>query len=79
MAVETEHRMAFVPLVLGGVGPAVVTESWVDLSERAGALVLALEPVSVQPNILVSRKAQLTPAADAFLQIAAPPTHRSSL
>ncbi|MFJ6756183.1 MULTISPECIES: LysR family transcriptional regulator [unclassified Streptomyces] len=79
IAVETEHRMAFLPLVLAGVGLAVVTESWADLSERAGALVLDLEPASLQHNILVSRNAQLTPAAGAFLEIAVPPAHRSSL
>ncbi|MGW2020316.1 LysR family transcriptional regulator [Streptomyces sp. NPDC001927] len=73
IAVETEHRMAFLPLVLGGVGLAVVTESWADLSERAGALVLDLEPACVQHNVLVSRKDQLTPAARAFLEIAVPP------
>ncbi|MFD7256547.1 LysR family transcriptional regulator [Streptomyces sp. NPDC059874] len=72
IAVETEHRMAFLPLVLGGVGLAVVTESWADLSVRAGALVLDLEPAVVQSNVLVSRKAQPTPAARAFLEIAVP-------
>ncbi|WP_330299866.1 LysR family transcriptional regulator [Streptomyces sp. NBC_00503] len=78
IAVETEHRMAFLPLVLAGVGLAVVTRSWADLSERAGALVLDLEPACLQHNVLVSRKAQLTPAARAFLEIAVPdprPTH----
>lgn len=70
IAVETEHRMAFLPLVLGGAGLAVVTESWAGLSERAGALVLDLEPPAVQHNIMVSRNAQLTPAARAFLDIA---------
>ncbi|MCM1966501.1 LysR family transcriptional regulator [Streptomyces sp. G1] len=79
IAVETEHRMAFLPLVLAGVGLAVVTASWADLSERAGALVLDLEPASVQYNVLVSRKGQLTPAAGAFLEIAVPAAHRSSL
>lgn len=73
IAVESEHRMAFLPLVLGGVGLAVVTASWADLSERAGALVLDLEPAALQHNVLVSRKAQLTPAARAFLEIAVPP------
>ncbi|MFD3946181.1 LysR family transcriptional regulator [Streptomyces sp. NPDC058579] len=73
IAVETEHRMAFLPLVLGGVGLAVVTASWAELSERAGALVLDLEPAPVQHNVLVIRKAQLTPAARAFLEIAVPP------
>ncbi|MFF4434407.1 LysR family transcriptional regulator [Streptomyces sp. NPDC001513] len=79
IAVETEHRMAFLPLELAGVGLAVVTESWADLSQRAGALVLDLEPASLQHNILVSRKGQLTPAAGAFLEIAVPPAHRNSL
>ncbi|MFD5512227.1 LysR family transcriptional regulator [Streptomyces sp. NPDC127051] len=79
IAVETEHRMAFLPLVLGGVGLAVVTESWADLSERAGALVLDLEPVCVQHNVLVSRKGRLTPAASAFLEIAGPPADRAGL
>ncbi|MDD9375498.1 LysR family transcriptional regulator [Streptomyces sp. ZAF1911] len=79
IAVETEHRMAFLPLVLAGVGLAVVTASWADLSERAGALVLDLEPASVQYNVLVSRKGQPTPAARAFLDLAVPPAHRSSL
>ncbi|MFE5536567.1 LysR family transcriptional regulator [Streptomyces sp. NPDC056492] len=74
IAVETEHRMAFLPLVLGGVGLAVVTQSWAALSERSGALVLDLEPARVQHNVLVSRKGQLTPAAEAFLKIADPPT-----
>ncbi|MFG2994977.1 LysR family transcriptional regulator [Streptomyces sp. NPDC048340] len=79
IAVETEHRVAFLPLVLGGVGLAVVTESWADLSERAGALVLDLEPACVQHDVLVSRKARLTPAARAFLELAVPPTHRVRL
>lgn len=79
IAVETEHRTAFLPLVLGGVGLAVVTESWADLSERAGALVLDLEPACVQHDVLVSRTAQPTPAARAFLEAALPPTHRAGL
>ncbi|MFJ8666283.1 LysR family transcriptional regulator [Streptomyces sp. NPDC093600] len=72
IAVESEHRMAFLPLVLRGVGLAVVTESWAELSRRAGALVLELEPRSVQHDVLVSRKAELTPAARAFLDSAIP-------
>ncbi|MFD5143956.1 LysR family transcriptional regulator [Streptomyces sp. NPDC058401] len=72
IAVESEHRMAFLPLVLAGIGLAVVTESWTDLAERAGALVLDLEPACVQRNVLVTRRAQLTPAARAFLEVAVP-------
>ncbi|MFD9408183.1 LysR family transcriptional regulator [Streptomyces sp. NPDC059989] len=70
IAVETEHRMAFLPLVLGGVGLAVVTDAWADLSERAGALVLDLEPPALQHNVLVSRTMEPTPAARAFLAVA---------
>ncbi|MFF4105138.1 LysR family transcriptional regulator [Streptomyces sp. NPDC001903] len=79
IAVETEHRMAFLPLVLEGVGLAVVTGSWAGLAERSGALVLDLEPARIQHNVLVSRKGQLTPAAGAFLETAAPPAHRAGL
>ncbi|MFJ6983136.1 MULTISPECIES: LysR family transcriptional regulator [unclassified Streptomyces] len=67
VAVETEHRTAILPLVLGGVGLAVVTEAWRDLAERAGARVLDLEPRTLLHVALVSRPAALTPAARAFL------------
>lgn len=70
VAVETEHRIAILPLVLGGVGLAVVTDSWRDFAERAGALVLALEPATSLHIALVSRKTALTPAAHAFLTCA---------
>lgn len=79
IAVETEHRMAFLPLVLKGVGLAVVTESWTDLSERAGALVLDLEPPFVQHDVLVTRKGEPTPAARAFLDTAAGPADKNRL
>ncbi|MGW6707240.1 LysR family transcriptional regulator [Streptomyces sp. NPDC054956] len=74
IAVETEHRMAFLPLVLSGVGLAVVTRSWADLSERAGALVLDLEPAALQQDVMISRKSPLTPAAQAFLDTALRPS-----
>ncbi|AXK31673.1 LysR family transcriptional regulator [Streptomyces armeniacus] len=67
LAVETEHRVAILPLVLEGVGVAVVTEAWRGLAERAGALVLELEPEDGLRISLISRRAALTPAAAAFL------------
>ncbi|MEU6337622.1 LysR family transcriptional regulator [Streptomyces cellulosae] len=70
VAVETEHRIAIVPLVLAGVGLAVVTDSWRDFAERAGALVLDIEPARNLHVALVSRKEVLTPAAQAFLTCA---------
>lgn len=67
VAVETEHRVSILPLVLEGVGLAVVTDAWRDLAERAGALVLDLEPRTLLHVALVSRPSGLTPAARAFV------------
>ncbi|MCE7002698.1 LysR family transcriptional regulator [Kibdelosporangium philippinense] len=68
--VESEHRESILPLVLGGVGLAVVTESWAPLARQAGADVLDLEPAAYLNIALVSRKAWLSPAAEAFIGIA---------
>ncbi|MFJ6572515.1 LysR family transcriptional regulator [Streptomyces sp. NPDC091292] len=70
VAVESEHRVSILPLVLGGVGLAVVTEAWRGLAERTGALVLDLEPRAVLRIALVSRRSELTPAARACLELA---------
>ncbi|WP_028923205.1 LysR family transcriptional regulator [Pseudonocardia acaciae] len=67
MVVETEHRVAILPLVLAGVGLAVVTESWRALAERAGALVHDVEPKTTLRIGLVARRAEPSPAARAFL------------
>jgi DNA-binding transcriptional LysR family regulator len=71
VAVESEHRVSILPLVLKGVGLAVVTEAWRELAERAGACVLDLEPPAALTVALVSRRAELTPAARACLELAA--------
>ena len=68
--VETEHRESILPLVLGGVGLAVLADSWSPLARQAGALVLELAPPAYLHLALASRKAPLTPAATAFLAIA---------
>ncbi|MFJ3899797.1 LysR family transcriptional regulator [Streptomyces sp. NPDC090083] len=70
IAVESEHRVSILPLVLKGVGFAVVTDAWRQLAERAGALVLDLEPRAVLKVALVSRRSELTPAARACLDLA---------
>ncbi|ADD44469.1 LysR family transcriptional regulator [Stackebrandtia nassauensis] len=70
IAVETEHREAILPLVLRGVGSAVLTEAWTTLAEKSGALVLELEPAAYLHVALVSRADRLTPAAAEFLKIA---------
>jgi DNA-binding transcriptional LysR family regulator len=68
--VESEHREAFLPLVLGGVGLAVLTDSWATLARQAGATVSYLEPPAYLHLSLASRNAPLTPAAKAFLAVA---------
>jgi DNA-binding transcriptional LysR family regulator len=70
ISVETEHRVAILPLVLAGVGLAVVTESWRTTAERAGAVVLDLEPKTTLRIALVSRRAEQSPAAQTFLTCA---------
>ncbi|MFD4669747.1 LysR family transcriptional regulator [Lentzea sp. NPDC058450] len=68
--VETEHREAILPLVLCGVGMAVLAESWAPLARQAGALVLALEPARYLHLALVAGPGELSPAASAFLDVA---------
>lgn len=64
--VESEHREAILPLVLGGVGMAVLTESWATLAQRAGAVVLDLEPAAYLHVALACRRGRCSPAAEAF-------------
>jgi DNA-binding transcriptional LysR family regulator len=70
IAVESEHREAFLPLVLKGVGVAVLAEAWRSLALRAGARVFDLDPPASLHLALVSRKGWLSPAAAEFLDIA---------
>ncbi|MCS7483979.1 LysR family transcriptional regulator [Umezawaea endophytica] len=68
--VESEHREAILPLVLGGVGIAVLADSWAPLARQAGALVLDLEPPAHLRLALVRRRQAPSPAAEAFLAAA---------
>ncbi|RZQ63902.1 LysR family transcriptional regulator [Amycolatopsis suaedae] len=68
--VESEHREAILPLVLGGVGVAILADSWAPLARRAGARVLDLEPPAHLHLALASRLTEPTPAAAAFLAAA---------
>ncbi|KFU75317.1 DNA-binding transcriptional regulator, LysR family [Amycolatopsis lurida] len=69
-AVEVEHREAVLPLVLAGVGVAVVSESWRSLANSAGAVVRALDCPDSLAVSLVSRPGRLSPAAGAFHDLA---------
>ncbi|MFJ6569399.1 LysR family transcriptional regulator [Streptomyces sp. NPDC091292] len=70
VAAEIEHRVALLPLVLAGVGLAVVTESWRRLARQAGTHVLDIEPATALNVGLASRRGPLSPAAAAFLHAA---------
>ncbi|OEV06778.1 LysR family transcriptional regulator [Streptomyces nanshensis] len=66
IVVEVEHRTSILPMVLAGVGHAVMPSSWTQLAQRAGALVRHIEPVSLLRIVFVARNTALTPAAQAF-------------
>lgn len=70
IVVESEHREALLPLVLKGVGVGVLAEAWRPLAQRAGAVVLDLDPPAGLRLALVSRRGWLSPAATDFLAIA---------
>lgn len=67
IVVEVEHRTSILPMVLAGVGHAVMPSSWTSLAERTGAVVRPIDPPSVLRIALVTRGASLTPAAHAFV------------
>jgi DNA-binding transcriptional LysR family regulator len=67
---EVAHRTSILPLVLGGVGMAVLPSAWAPLARRAGARVALLDPTAYLHIAVLSRQAPLTPAARAFLAVA---------
>lgn len=70
IVVEAEHRSAILPLVLAGVGVAVLSSAWEPLALRSGATVFRLEGTMHLQVDLIHRPASLTPAAQAFLDVA---------
>ncbi len=67
VVVEVEHRTSILPLVLAGVGHAVLPSSWTPLAQRSGARVRRIEPAVLLKIALVFRTGILTPAAQAFV------------
>lgn len=68
--VEIEHREAVLPLVLNGVGAAVLSESWRHLAQSAGAVVRELDYDEELHVCLLHPAGQLSPAAEAFVATA---------
>lgn len=66
---EVAHRTSILPLVLAGVGLAVLPSAWAPLARRAGAQIARLDPTAHLHVALLSRSAPLTPAARAFLAL----------
>ncbi len=69
LAVEMEHREALLPLVLSGVGVAVVAESWRELADAVGLSVYPLASTEVLHVGLVWQQRRLSPAAAAFVSV----------
>ncbi|PRX97248.1 LysR family transcriptional regulator [Allonocardiopsis opalescens] len=67
IAAEVGHRTSILPLVLAGVGAAVLPDAWTALARRCGAVAAPVEHGARLRVALVSRRGHLTPAARAFL------------
>jgi LysR family carnitine catabolism transcriptional activator len=72
IAVETEHREVIVPLVLAGAGYSILPRPLAARAEADGASVLELRPGLRRQVGMVHRTGPLSPAARAFVAIAAP-------
>lgn len=70
IAVEVAHRTSILPLVLSGVGHAVMPSSWTDLAFHSGLRTLRIDPTSVLHVSIISRADHLSAAALAFWTVA---------
>lgn len=68
--VEIQQREALVPLVLTGVGMAIVAASWRGVAEAAGLTVRELKTDEALDIEWIHRATPLTPAAAAFMELA---------
>jgi DNA-binding transcriptional LysR family regulator len=70
IVVEIEHREGLLPLVLSGVGAAVVADSWRPLADAVGLQVRRLAVDDALDVALVWQRHRLSPAATAFVVVA---------
>ncbi|WP_197374258.1 LysR family transcriptional regulator [Mycolicibacterium baixiangningiae] len=67
IAAEIAHRTSILPMVLNGIGRAVMPSSWTQSACRAGARVQRIVPESYLHVAAVSRRDHLTAAAAALM------------
>ncbi|MGK9220565.1 MULTISPECIES: LysR family transcriptional regulator [unclassified Microbacterium] len=70
IVVEVAHRTSILPLVIRGIGHAVMPASWTPLAEHAGLRTLRIDPPTLLHVSVISRMDHLSPAARAFLAVA---------
>lgn len=70
VVLETPHREAIVPLILEGVGAALLPRAVALEAQRRGAVMLPLRPAVSYDVCLVHRDQPLTAAAEAFVATA---------
>lgn len=66
VVVRIDHREAYIPLILGGAGSAILPRFQGELAAGGGAVIADLDVEIVRSLALVHRGAGLTPAAQAF-------------
>ena len=71
VAVETAHRESITALVVAGAGASFLPEPLARRAEAAGAVVAGLRPALRRELAILHRPAELSPAARAFLELAA--------
>lgn len=64
---EIAHRTSILPMVLGGLGRAVLPASWTETARRSGARVQTITPESYLHVAAVSRRHHLTTPATALM------------
>lgn len=67
IAAEIAHRTSILPMVLNGIGRAVMPSSWTESARRSGARVQIITPESHLHVAAVSRRTHLTTPATALM------------
>ncbi|WP_298176856.1 LysR family transcriptional regulator [Saccharomonospora sp.] len=69
VAVEVTHRAAIVPLVLAGAGATLLPSRLARDAANRGAVIAPLKPPATRHGVLVFLPTQLSPAAQAFVEL----------